>query len=85
MGCPVSNNSSGTSGGIGVTGALLVLFVALKLTHVINWSWWWVLSPAWIGTGIVVLFLLGVFGVGAIVVWREDRRDHRRFQRRGQR
>lgn len=28
---------------------LTVLFVALKLTHVIAWSWVWVLAPAWIG------------------------------------
>lgn len=27
---------------------LLVLFIALKLTGVIAWSWWWVLSPLWI-------------------------------------
>ena len=27
---------------------LLVLFIGLKLTNYINWSWWWVLSPLWI-------------------------------------
>lgn len=27
--------------------ALAVLFIALKLTGVINWSWLWVLSPIW--------------------------------------
>jgi hypothetical protein len=27
---------------------LLVLFVALKLTGVIGWSWWWVLAPLWV-------------------------------------
>lgn len=27
---------------------LLLLFIALKLTGVIAWSWWWVLSPFWI-------------------------------------
>lgn len=49
----------------GVTGAelLLVVFIVLKLTKVINWSWWWVLSPLWIipaliltGWGIYVLY-----------------------------
>ncbi len=26
----------------------LVVFVVLKLTGNIGWSWWWVLSPIWI-------------------------------------
>lgn len=35
-------------GGIGVPGALLVVFVTLKLTKVIDWSWWWVVSLVWV-------------------------------------
>lgn len=27
---------------------LLVVFIVLKLTGIIIWSWWWVLSPLWI-------------------------------------
>jgi hypothetical protein len=38
----------------GVLGLLTVLFVALRLTGVIDWSWWWVLAPIW---GEVVLML----------------------------
>lgn len=34
---------------------LLLLFIGLKLAGVIDWSWWWVLSPVWIA------FLIGVF------------------------
>lgn len=41
-------NNNSTSGGVGVTGLLLVAFIVLKLTHVIDWSWLWVLSPMWI-------------------------------------
>ena len=26
---------------------LAILFVALKLTDVIDWSWWWVTAPLW--------------------------------------
>jgi hypothetical protein len=33
------------TGGIGFFGLLTIVFVTLKLFHVINWSWWWVLSP----------------------------------------
>ena len=34
---------------------LAIVFVVLKLCHVIDWSWWRVLSPLWIGTAAVVL------------------------------
>jgi len=46
-----------------VFGLLGVVFVTLKLTGVINWSWWWVTAPFWGGFAIVasimVLALLG--------------------------
>lgn len=50
-----------TSGGVGFTGLLAIVFITLKLTGVITWSWWWVLAPLWIGTALVVLLLLVVF------------------------
>lgn len=34
---------------------LTTIFVVLKLTHVIAWSWWWVLSPLWIGIAIAIV------------------------------
>jgi uncharacterized protein (DUF983 family) len=34
---------------------LTVLFVGLKLTNYIAWSWWWVLSPLWIGFTVVFI------------------------------
>ena len=52
-----------TNGGIGFLGALTILFIALKLTHVIDWSWWWVLSPIWIS----IVAVLGVIAIVAIV------------------
>lgn len=55
------NNSSSSSGGIGFVGALTILFVALKLMGVIDWSWWWVLSPIWISVSIGLTILAGVF------------------------
>lgn len=27
---------------------LFVIFLVLKLTHLIDWSWWWVTAPLWI-------------------------------------
>jgi hypothetical protein len=54
----MSSSSSTSSSGISFTGALTILFIGLKLTNVINWSWWWVLSPIWISLSIVVFILL---------------------------
>ena len=44
--------------GMGLTGVLLVVFVVLKLTGLIAWSWWWVLSPIWISLAVTVVVLL---------------------------
>lgn len=54
----MSNNSSGVkSGGIGFTGLLAIVFIVLKLIGVVNWSWWWVLSPIWISTALALVFI----------------------------
>lgn len=58
----MSNTSSSSSGGIGFAGLLTIVFITLKLTGFIDWSWWWVLSPLWIDWAIV-LFILAVVGV----------------------
>lgn len=39
----------------------LVAFVVLKLVGVIDWSWWWVLSPIWITFAIAVLVFAGIY------------------------
>ena len=56
------SSSSSSSSGIGFFGLLTILFIALKLTHVIDWSWWWVLAPIWIPLAILafigIIFLL---------------------------
>lgn len=51
------------SGGISVIGLLGVVFVTLKLTGYINWSWWWVTLPfwGWIAVGVIWFVLLLVF------------------------
>ena len=46
---------------IGFPGVLTLVFIVLKLTHVIAWSWLWVLSPLWIHAILTVLIVL--FGV----------------------
>ena len=52
----MSNNTNSSS--IGFSGLLTILFIALKLTGVIKWSWLWVLSPIWITFAIVAAIIL---------------------------
>lgn len=48
------------SGGIGFCSALFLVFLVLKLTSVIDWSWWWITAPLWIPAafGAVVLEII---------------------------
>lgn len=57
----MNNKSSSSSSGIGFTGILTILFIGLKLAKVINWSWWWVLSPLWISTILAIVILGGIY------------------------
>lgn len=54
-----NNKSSGSSGGIFWT-LLAVAFIVLKVTHLIDWPWVWVLTPIWIPTGIVLAAIVVV-------------------------
>ena len=39
-------------------GLLGVAFIVLKLLHVLEWSWWWILAPFWIPLALVVIILI---------------------------
>jgi len=69
----MSNTNTTESGGIGFCGLLSILFIGLKLTGYIAWSWWWVLAPIWIPFAIVVVILL-VFLIGFLYVAYTNRR-----------
>lgn len=51
-------NDVKTSGGIGFGGLLTIVFIVLKLTKVIDWSWWWVTCPLWIPMAIFVVLVI---------------------------
>lgn len=62
--------SSSKGGGESVFLSLLtVLFVGLKLTGFIDWSWWWVLSPIWIPLCLILLFFAAALAVAGISGW----------------
>lgn len=43
---------------LGFFSVLTLIFVTLKLTNVIAWSWWWVLSPLWLSWIVLLSVLL---------------------------
>lgn len=55
------STSSSSSGGVGFSGLLTVVFIALKLTGNITWPWVWVLSPLWISFILGIAFLAIAF------------------------
>lgn len=46
-------------GGLGCFSVLLIVFVTLKLTGLVPWSWWFVLAPLWVPAALAVVFLAG--------------------------
>lgn len=68
------SSSTVNNHGIGFVGLLTVLFVGLKLTGYIGWSWWWVLSPIWISWSVVIV-ILAVVALAAIL---RDQHDSKR-------
>ena len=65
------NSTATNCGGVGTGTILFIVFLILKLTHVINWSWWWVTAPLWISFGLVILFFIVLVIIGAIVDYKE--------------
>lgn len=44
-----------SNSGVSFMGMLTILFIALKLTNYIDWSWWWVLSPMWLPVSVLLI------------------------------
>lgn len=63
--------------GAGLNGLLFITFLVLKLTHIIDWSWWWVAAPLWIPfvLGIIVL----IFSTTRLV--RTVKRNNKKYNR----
>lgn len=61
--------SKESNGGIGFFGLLTVLFIGLKLTHFIDWSWWWVLAPLWMPVTLALVVVSLIFLVGYTRRW----------------
>lgn len=47
--------------GVSFLSILFLVFLVLKLTNVIDWSWWWVTAPLWIPIIIFLCFIGGLY------------------------
>ena len=51
----MSDTAKNSGCGIGSPAFILfVIFLILKLTETIDWSWWWVTCPLWAGFAIII-------------------------------
>lgn len=55
-------------GSVGIGALLGVLFVGLKITGYVEWSWFWVTLPFWIE---IVFWLVVVGVIAALHMWKE--------------
>jgi ABC-type antimicrobial peptide transport system permease subunit len=64
-------DNSAKSGGVGLGMVLFLIFLVLKLTDTIDWSWWWVTAPLWIPIGLVVI-ILAIVGLVAVIASKKS-------------
>ena len=58
----MANNSSNMS----LPLIIFVVFLTLKLSNVIDWSWWWVTAPLWLPVALVIA-VIGVISIFALI------------------
>ena len=56
------DKNNNANGGLSLSIILFLIFLVLKLCNVIDWSWWWVTSPLWIST-LLVIFAAVIIGI----------------------
>jgi len=62
-------NRTTTSSEFSLGFILFIVFLVLKLTDNIDWSWWWVTSPLWLPLAIVCVLLI-LLGLGNVIFKR---------------
>lgn len=78
------SQSQSQRGGIGFVGLLAIVFITLKLTGHISWSWVWVLAPIWISAAISLL-VLAILGIIMLVIYLADKREEKNWRANGKR
>ena len=62
----------------GILTLILITFIVLKLTHIVNLSWWWVTSPIWIPFIIIFVPATLKLIIGLIKIFIEEKRNNGR-------
>lgn len=63
MKSPNQNTNIRLGGGSGLLTILQIVFIVLKITNTIDWSWWVVLIPSFVG---IILTVVGVVIIAAV-------------------
>ena len=62
------SRESTASTGLSFGSVLFFIFLIMKLTHYIDWSWWWVTAPLWLPITVVLGILAVCAGIGGLFV-----------------
>lgn len=64
----MDSKGKSSAGGIGFCSILFIVFLVLRLCHVIEWSWWWVTAPLWgpVALAIVIVIIWAIV-IGIII------------------
>lgn len=73
-----NSHTTTTASGGGLTGVLQVAFIVLKLCHVINWPWFWVLFPTILGIGLLALVWI-IFGIIILISNIQEKKSEKRL------
>lgn len=68
----------------GLSTIIFIVFLILKLTNVIDWSWWWVTSPLWISVGLGLVALL-IYTIVLLCIYGARKRKLKRMRKWGKR
>lgn len=69
------NKTNPHAGGVSIVGVLTLIFFVLKITGLINWSWWWVFSPIWIY--LLLFFTIALIAAVVIAVIQKEESRHK--------
>ena len=58
---------------IGFIGILTIVFIVLKLTDYIDWSWFWVLSPVIFAGVATIAIIIGMLLITLILEMRKNK------------
>ena len=72
------------SSGVSLSTVVFIVFLILKLTNVIDWSWWWVTAPLWISFGLGLVALL-IYTIVLLCIYGARKRELNKMRKRGKR